>query len=73
MGNEFIFLLNLMRTLIGSREFGSLIIQYEAMHHGIYEILPFVGERRNRIKLSLPPCPERRGGGGGVAGGGGIL
>ena len=27
--------------LIGSRAFGSLIIQYEAMHHGIYEIPPF--------------------------------
>ena len=28
--------------LIGSRAFESLIIQYEAMHHGIYEIPPFV-------------------------------
>ena len=27
--------------LIGSRALGSLIIWYEAMHHGIYEIPPF--------------------------------
>ena len=27
--------------LIASRAFGSLIILYEAMHHGIYEIPPF--------------------------------